>query len=525
MMSIDISNMEPFVGFSFDLSLPDVMTYLPNSEMLTNRKTDHVISATTLNDGKVRIVSYSPTNAVFIGNEGDIINLDFLIDGQGGFYSINFSDPIIGDINKDNIISDHYGGILEIAAPDIELSNTTINFGDVSIFETPIRTFIVNNNGSDTLKISNLTTDNIYFTTEIELPVNINPGQNTQIPVTFQCSTEGIHNATLRLRSNDPDEDPVNIQLSANVFTPNIMRVDSTSISWNDTGWVSVSIENNESFVGFQFDLNIPEGLSYSGDVSATGRLSDHVLNAQLTSQNVLTVFAFSSSQAEIDGNSGPVIDILFKAGSDHDSYPITLNEVIIGNSNSENIVSSWEGATLSVMQNMSIGLIPGWNLVSWNVDALNDSIETLFSDIMDDIEIVLGFVNAGLTYNPDLPQFSTLKQCDHLHGYWIKMKTSAQYSIQGLYKEKIMPIELNSGWNLVSYLPNISMDVEPALGSITDKVIVVLGFEEGGLTYDPDLPQFSTLNTLTPGFGYWIKVSEACVLIYPDNQKQEKLR
>ncbi|MBU1682896.1 T9SS type A sorting domain-containing protein, partial [Patescibacteria group bacterium] len=74
-----------------------------------------------------------------------------------------------------------------------------------------------------------------------------------------------------------------------------------------------------------------------------------------------------------------------------------------------------------------------------------------------------------------------------------------------------------------VSYLPENPDSISHALESIIDKVIVVLGFDEGGLTYDPNWPQFSNLQILSSGFGYWIKVSEACTLVYPSIQVVSK--
>ncbi len=41
----------------------------------------------------------------------------------------------------------------------------------------------------------------------------------------------------------------------------------------------------------------------------------------------------------------------------------------------------------------------------------------------MDCVEVVLGFEGGGLTYDPELEQFSTLWHTDHLSGYWIKVK------------------------------------------------------------------------------------------------------
>jgi len=524
-MSIDISNMEPFVGFSFDLNVPDVMTYLPNSTVLTNRKTDHVVSATTLDNGKVRIVSYSPTNAVFIGNEGDVISLDFLIDGQGGFYNINFSDPVIGDISKENIISDHYAGVLEIAAPDIDLSSTTLYFGDVSIFETPTKTFTVNNYGTDTLKINSITTNETHFTTSVSLPVNLVPGQNIQIPVIFHSNIEKYYTANLRIRSNDPDEDPIDIQLSAKTFTPNIMRVDSTSITWNDTGWVSVSIENYEPFVGFQFDMQLPEGITYAGQSQLTSRAVDHSLSVSLISSNVLRVFAYSLSQAAILNQDGPVLNIKLRAGSQPGDFPLQLSDVIIGNAQSENIMSSYENGVVSVLGTKTLALNSGWNLISWNYNTANDSLINLFASVLNKVVVVLGFEKIGLTYDPRWPQFSNLHFVDHLHGYWLNLSAEKSFSLVGSYVSPSTSIELETGWNLVSYLPNSIDDIAHALQSIYSNLIVVLGFEQGGLTYDPNWPQFSNLQQMKPGFGYWIKVRNACTLTYPTAKYLAKVK
>jgi len=76
--------------------------------------------------------------------------------------------------------------------------------------------------------------------------------------------------------------------------------------------------------------------------------------------------------------------------------------------------------------------------------------------------------------------------------------------------------INLNSGWNLISLgvVPE-NGSVEAVFGSVMDKVIVVKGFDNGGKTYDPLLPQFSTLKILKPKYGYWVKMNESAVLDY----------
>ncbi len=157
-----------------------------------------------------------------------------------------------------------------------------------------------------------------------------------------------------------------------------------------------------------------------------------------------------------------------------------------------------------------------GWNLVSWNLDTPDDSIENVLGSVMDCIIVVLGFDQGGVTYDPNLPDYSTLESVDHLHGYWIKMDCERTLTIQGLPVPITTPIMLETGWNLVSYLPLFSDTVPHALSSVMDNLIVAIGFDSGAITYDPALPEFSTLHFMNPGFGYWLKIMMDDILIYP---------
>jgi hypothetical protein len=77
--------------------------------------------------------------------------------------------------------------------------------------------------------------------------------------------------------------------------------------------------------------------------------------------------------------------------------------------------------------------------------------------------------------------------------------------------------VALGEGWNLVAYPGAASKPVSEALASIAGKYSTVFGFVyEGGQaewrSFDvADDPSANTLQTLEPGYGYWVQVSEAC--------------
>lgn len=164
------------------------------------------------------------------------------------------------------------------------------------------------------------------------------------------------------------------------------------------------------------------------------------------------------------------------------------------------------------------IPLHMGWNLISWNVDTDVDDIETLAASVMDNVDVILSFESIGLTYDPLLPEFSTLHYMDHFHGAWFRMNAADTLCVEGMYVDPSTPIALEQNWNLVSYLPNDVLTVEDALNSIWSHIVVVLGFDGGGLVYDMAHPELSTLNDMAPTFGYWIKMTQAADLVYPGN-------
>ncbi|MBD3333778.1 T9SS type A sorting domain-containing protein [candidate division GN15 bacterium] len=163
--------------------------------------------------------------------------------------------------------------------------------------------------------------------------------------------------------------------------------------------------------------------------------------------------------------------------------------------------------------------LVEGWNLISWNLETATNDIEEVLSSIAGQYDVVLGFEQGGLTYDPDFLQFSTLWQVDHLSGYWIRINDpeGATLAITGAPVAPSTPIDLYNGWNLVSYLPEMTMATEDALASVHDNLIVALGYDGEGLVYEPGQGQFNNLTEMTTCFGYWLKVNGDQMLTYPE--------
>jgi len=163
----------------------------------------------------------------------------------------------------------------------------------------------------------------------------------------------------------------------------------------------------------------------------------------------------------------------------------------------------------------LTFELEKGWNWISWNVQYTDDILDFVY-DFESCIDVVLSFDQGGKTFVPGLYEFATLTDVDYHHGYLFKMSCPATFELCGLDINDDEGIYVFTGWNLISYWPNEEMTVEDALVSIIDYALVVLGFENEGLTWAPDFIDFNTLTHMKPQFGYWLKSSDDAMLAYP---------
>jgi hypothetical protein len=172
------------------------------------------------------------------------------------------------------------------------------------------------------------------------------------------------------------------------------------------------------------------------------------------------------------------------------------------------------------VPHHVDLALEAGLNLRSWNVELAAESTTTILSPIIDAVESVLGFDGGGLTYDPSIPpQFNTLNTMDHYHGYWYRMAQAATLSLDGVVFDHRTPLPLDTGHNLVGYFPDAPDSTAHAIESVIVNTQVVLGYDGGGLTFDPSIPpQFNTLQIMRPGYGYWIKLGQSDTLVYPES-------
>jgi len=316
--------------------------------------------------------------------------------------------------------------------------------------------------------------------------------------------------------------------------------------SHNDEDWLPLVFSSNETNLTYLLDAtNLPgsdkssvkiivtDGINTAEAISEPFSVSNKKPSAFISQppnnstfkqgdEIIFRGWAYDPEEFELNGST--FIWISDKEGIIGTGASLIISNLSIGTHNI--ILNVTDSDSLSDMANITINILPvisinlnhGWNLISIPLILENNSVKSVFSEIMDKIIVINSFesgVDGGArTYDPLLPEFSDLREIDYKHGYWVKMNESANLTVSGFIPENKI-INLTQGWNLISYLCSEIKNVSDIFGGIISKVIVINGFENGALTYDPQLPEFSDLTELKPKFGYWVKMNETAVLDY----------
>lgn len=521
-LDFTINNMEPFVGFQFDLSLPSPLSFVPDSVFLSERKANHNISVNMINSNTLRVVAYSIDNQIFSGNDGEILELGFNVEGIGGYYGIYLNNVIIGDSLGNNIVSAYTNGSLQIAAADINAINY-IDFGDVSILDTLTKNLTINNYGNDTLEIESIQFSNSSFSSSQILPLNINPGNSFSIDVSFSHATESSVSGKMNIFSNDPDENPFIINLSGNAFIPNYISVNDSIYNYGDTMFVDINVDNLEPFTGFQFDLHFTDSLSCLLDlIQLSQRANNHLFYASEINSNSIRLLAYSMSQANFSGNSGAIISIPFVGDSAvYGSIPLTIDNAILGNSQSQNILWGINDGDITIYKPQEIFLYTGWNIMSFNVEPWYMNMDSILSQQMSSSNLIKVIDETG-GFIQNIPGFGWLNTIGNMattEGYYIKVENNDTININGNILSNPYTIPLQQGWNIMGYpqyKPDSALSIlQPLISAGT--LIKVVEESGGFIQYIPGIGWLDYITFFKPGEGYYIKVTQNTSLTFTE--------
>ncbi|MDP8239780.1 MAG: T9SS type A sorting domain-containing protein, partial [Candidatus Hatepunaea meridiana] len=152
-----------------------------------------------------------------------------------------------------------------------------------------------------------------------------------------------------------------------------------------------------------------------------------------------------------------------------------------------------------------------GWNLVSANLQPDEEDVEVLMADLVEADLLEMMKDGSGHFYRPDY-NFNNIPGWSVNEGYQVKMRDYAEVRLVGWTVLREEPIDLESGWQIISYYPNFPIEATLALSRIEEHLVIA---KDGyGNFYIPAW-DYSNMGDMRTGRGYYVNVDEDVELVY----------
>lgn len=279
----------------------------------------------------------------------------------------------------------------------------------------------------------------------------------------------------------------------------------------SDSVLLKVEMVSNNSIFDVSDDvltISVPQAITLNspngGEVCSTGQ------DLEITWS---TGGVVSGIDIFFSGDDGATWSSVVTNTEDDGSYTWTVPQSAV-TTTGKIIVSDVDGdpadtsdAVFTIENRNYIFLSAGWNTISFNTSAPDMSCETVFGSVSP---LVLAKNGEGEVFIPDM--VNTIDSINVLNGYQVYVSGNGNVSIIGSPVDPTTAITLNSGWNLISYLPVSAMAVADVFSSIADSVTLVKN--GSGEIYMPEYG-INSIGNMVPGEGYWVHMKNSETLVY----------
>ncbi len=159
------------------------------------------------------------------------------------------------------------------------------------------------------------------------------------------------------------------------------------------------------------------------------------------------------------------------------------------------------------------ITLANRWNLISLNVSPFLHDFQSILAPLIEDEMLVMVKDGRGRFWRLD-HGFNNLRNWDLTQGYEIRVAQPTDFVVRGSIIPNEFPVRVSIGWNLISYIPQQPLALEPAVASLEDNLIILK--RDDGAFYLPEW-DWNGIGILEPGEGYRVKMCSVDTLIYPE--------
>lgn len=293
---ITMNNIKELTAFQTDLYLPEGFELVKEDgdylvELSDRKGRDHVIMANDLDDGGIRIISYSTTVKPYSGNEGELFYITVKTPDDGdGDYTIMLKNTLL-------TTTDHE----ELNAPDASCTVTVYPYimGDA--------------NNSGTVTVTDIVVTARYILNYHPEPfvfgaADMNSDNNisvTDIVMIAQMIMDGVTTYHRHAPARGANLDRM---------TGAAMSIDGTRHS------VSIALDNAADYTAFQLDLQLPAGMT-AENFTLTDGSSSHTLDVNLLDNGKTRLLCYAPTLQALSGNEETLLtfDVIADGGFNRD--------------------------------------------------------------------------------------------------------------------------------------------------------------------------------------------------------------
>ena len=331
---IGLDNDSAVSALQFDIEINQGAFTYGGNHTLTTRVSGFTVSSSNPSENIMRVVMYSSSGSVIEVGSGTILKLEISSKTLPNDYTFSISNVVLSDATGTELSSNSSNGNVSVRGAHLNVNTTSIDFGRVPIGDNEQRSISISNNGNENLTISAVSLSSPLSLTST-LPLTITPGGSQSVSIALDSSEKYDASSEVSFTTNDNDglRQLQKTTVSANVYAVNEIHIGSGSGEIHTEISIPVSINNMEPFSGFQFDLTLPQDISYvENSVELSTRKSDHSVSGSLINANTLRVIAYSNTNAEFSGSDGEVMTLELKPEVSSGNYNLTVSNPIISN-------------------------------------------------------------------------------------------------------------------------------------------------------------------------------------------------
>jgi YD repeat-containing protein len=173
-----------------------------------------------------------------------------------------------------------------------------------------------------------------------------------------------------------------------------------------------------------------------------------------------------------------------------------------------------------------------GWNLLALPVEPGDDSVQSLFADVLSQVASIWKWDISGVSpvwsvYLPDDPEgdyatskgFNQLSSISSGEGFWVNAGQAQDLNLTGSPITQTQ-LSFSDGWNLLGLLQDTATSVQDLLAANDALIKSIWKWDISGdssvwSVYLPDDPEgnyakskgFNHLTSISPGEGFWVNV------------------